>query len=114
MDQLERVLYNNFKMWNNRTAFENTTIEEDFAEYMNETFQIAENYINILDILNTMILPEASEANAVRQNQISCSNGEENLNSDIELGDVVTSGKGEFTSFSLKEHFLNNICNCFS
>ena len=81
---------------------------------MNETFQIDENDINILDILKTMILPEAAEANAVLQNQISCSKGQENLNPDTEQGDVVTSGKGEFTSFCLQEYFLNSICNLFS
>ena len=51
-------------------------IEKDMEDYMAQTFQIEiGSSVNILDILNTMIAPNADEtlaANAVRENVFAC------------------------------------------
>ena len=81
MDQVEKVLYANFKNWTNGRLFGNNTTADDLAEYMREEFQIEDDRVNILDILNTMISPEAAEANSVRQYQLSCAKGEQESDS---------------------------------
>ena len=72
MGNVERVLYHNFKKWEQT---QQNTVEEMFGEYLEETFQIREQGTSILDILNTMISPsdEASGANTVRRNVLACS-----------------------------------------
>ena len=81
MGLVEKVLYANFKKWqDNKTKnFKgNNTMEEDFALYMKDEFQITEKETTILDILDTMIAPssEASGANGVRENQLACKGNE--------------------------------------
>ena len=84
--QVEKVLYTNFKNWVERNTFENTAADAAYAKYMDEEFQIEEKGVNIMDILNTMILPEASEANAVRQHQLSCVKKEKTISRPEENG----------------------------
>ena len=76
---VEKVLRDNFEAWNKLHNEKNTTedeksINDNFALYMQKFFQIHDRNLNIMDILNTMILPETSGANAVRQNQVACFN----------------------------------------
>ena len=71
----EKVLFHNFKKWEQEQSVKDKkSTEESFEEYLEETFQIHEKGTNILDILNTMISPsdEASGANAVRSNELAC------------------------------------------
>ena len=76
MGNVEKALYNNFKNWDETQPDTQKSLEDRFAQYMEETFQIRDKDMNILDILNTMISPsdEASGADAVRQNELACSN----------------------------------------
>ena len=84
LDTVEKVLLHNFYLWN-ETRGEGGEARDDgdavagseedlFYLYMEEVFQISEKNISILDILSTMISPAASDTNAVRQNEIACSN----------------------------------------
>ena len=76
MGNVEKVLFHNFKKWEQKLAVKDKqkSIEDSFAEYLKETFQIHEKGMNILDILNTMISPsdEFDGANAVRMNEVAC------------------------------------------
>ena len=73
MDLVEKVLYNNFKTWNEKRTTPNNTINDDFAEYMKEIFQIQDKSLNILDILKMVVVnDESSDAQIVNQNEITC------------------------------------------
>ena len=76
MGNVEKILYHNFKQWKQKQAVkdQHKSIEDSFAEYLKETFQIHEKGTNILDILNTMISPshEVDGVNAVRRNEVAC------------------------------------------
>ena len=76
MGNVEKVLFYNFKQWEQSQPVLDVQkrLEEKFADYMEEAFQITEKDMNILDILNTMISPsnEATGANAIRQNELAC------------------------------------------
>ena len=77
MGLVEKVLYTNFKKWQDNQTINfngNNAMEEDFALYMKDVFQVKDHGTNILDILDTMIAPssEASGANGVRENQMAC------------------------------------------
>ena len=76
MGNVEKILYHNFKQWKQKQAIkdQHKSIEDSFAEYLKETFQIHEKGTNILDILNTMISPsgEVDGVNAVRRNEVAC------------------------------------------
>ena len=81
LDTVEKVLLHNFYLWNETRDGDGAggddvagSAEELFSLYMEEVFQISEKNLSILDILSTMISPEASGTNAVIQNQIACSN----------------------------------------
>ena len=81
MDMVEKVLLHNFDVWNQTRGNDNddgdgaaASVEDLFSMYMEEVFQISQTNMTILDILSTMISPEASGTNAVRQNEIACSN----------------------------------------
>ena len=54
---------------------------KDLAEYMEETYEIPNVEVNILDILNTMIAPNNAEAslaaNAARENFAACKENDE-------------------------------------
>ena len=68
---VERALESNYIKWvENKQGNEDDLVER----YMQETFQIQDNSINILDLIDTMVAPsdEATEANFVRQNQEAC------------------------------------------
>ena len=69
MDLVEKVLFKDFIKWRKDSS---ESLEDDFSMFMLEMFQIQENGTNILDILNTMVSPETSAANAVRKNQMAC------------------------------------------
>ena len=77
MGNVEKVIFYNFKQWEQSQPIlaVQKTLEEKFEDYMEETFQIRERGLSILDILNTMISPsnEATGANAIRQNELACS-----------------------------------------
>ena len=77
MGLVEKVLYTNFKKWQDNQTINfngNNAMEEDFALYMKDVFQVKDKGTNILDILDTMIAPssEASGPNGVRENQMAC------------------------------------------
>ena len=76
MDLVEKVLYENFNNWKATKSIPggSSSDHEQFSVFMNETFQI-EDEINILDILTTMISPEAAEKNSVKKNEIACAGG---------------------------------------
>ena len=71
LDRVEKILLNNFEAWKNLSR-EEKKVEDEFGLYMQEVFQISDRNVNILDILSTMILPEGSGTNAVRQNEVAC------------------------------------------
>ena len=77
MDNVEKVLYNNFRKWNENqdSSTRQAPLENRIARYMKETFQITNPGMSILDVLNMMVSPsdEASNAEAVKQNQVACS-----------------------------------------
>ena len=64
-------LYNHFLNWK-ETHKSNAADSELIYEYMKEKFQITDNKITILDILNTIISPEAEQTNSVTQNTVAC------------------------------------------
>ena len=76
MGNVEKVLFHNFKQWEQKQVVkgQQKSVEESFAEYLKETFQIHEKGTNILDILNTMISPsdEVDGVNAIRRNEEAC------------------------------------------
>ena len=83
LDTVEKVLLHNFYLWSETRGDGGDGGDDDsvagsadelFSLYMEEVFQISEKNLSILDILSTMILPEASGTNAVRKNEIACSN----------------------------------------
>ena len=76
MDLVEKVLYANFNNWkaSKSNSDDSAAQNELFSVFMNETFQI-ENEMSILDILTTMISPEAAERNTVKKNEIACAGG---------------------------------------
>ena len=71
MDTVERVLFHNFRKWNNDQPVNGSiaTLDDRLAVYFKETFQITEKGPGILDILSMMISPsaEASDANSTRE-----------------------------------------------
>ena len=76
MDNVEKVLYQDFKKWNSSQSNNKgeTSLEERFAAFLKERFQIKEKGMSLMDILNTMVAPsdEAADTNSVRRNQIAC------------------------------------------
>ena len=76
MDNVERAVLEDFKKWmkdHERKGIEN--IRKDLAEYMVQIYQITDQDINILDILDMMIAPDVETsfaANGVRANVIAC------------------------------------------
>ena len=70
MDLVEKVLYSNFEQW--RKTASNETSEDEFSLFMKEKYQIKEAGLTILDILNTMISPQAAGTNSVSKNQLAC------------------------------------------
>ena len=75
-DLMEMLLKNNYLKWvESRKKMDDVSTER----YMLDTFQIKNNSINIVDIIDTMISPseESTEANFVRQNQLACKNSKE-------------------------------------
>ena len=76
MELVEKVLYNNFRNWNENQEQKGTeeTAKKDFARYMEETFQIDNNTTNIMDILDMVAAPnvESSSANIVQKNEKAC------------------------------------------
>ena len=93
MENIEKVLFHNFKKWEQKQSFKKS-MEESFEEYLKEAFQIHEKGTNILDILNTMISPsdEASGANAVRSNALACASKNERRKRETSI-DTSTSKK---------------------
>ena len=79
MDNVEKVLYNDFQRFLQDQDFHNGTTggqKELYNKYMKEVFQIKEEgTTDILEILSTMISPSdaASGANAIRKNELACS-----------------------------------------
>ena len=47
-------------------------LEEDLTAFMSEVFQLEEPGLNIMDILETMMSPDAGGQNAVARNQAAC------------------------------------------
>ena len=89
MENVEKVLFHNFKKWEQKQSVKDKkSMEESFEEYLKETFQIHEKGTNILDILNTMISPsdEASGANAVRSNALACASKNERRKRETSIG----------------------------
>ena len=73
MDTVEKVLYDNFREWDNlKTNNPEQTMEFRFREYMREVFMITEEGIDIMDILNALISDEAWETKAVRKHEVAC------------------------------------------
>ena len=84
MEKVEKVLLHNFHVWNETRGDGGDddgdgSVEDLFSLYMEKVFQLSEKNITILDILSTMISPEATPSNAVRQNEIACSNEAEQI-----------------------------------
>jgi hypothetical protein len=79
MGLVEKVLYNNFLKWNISQTQENRSnlVEEQVSAFMKDVFEIEDKGINIMDILDTMIAPEASASNAIRKHQVSCAKKKE-------------------------------------
>ena len=74
LDNVERLLYQDFVKWrsyksNNATE---TSLEDQFAAFLNERFQIEKKGVSLMDVLNMMVSPneEAVNANLVRENLI--------------------------------------------
>ena len=79
MTNVEKKIGGNFVAWRRENARHEESMEgkeKDMEDYMAQTFQIEiGSSVNILDILNTMIAPNADEtlaANAVRENVFAC------------------------------------------
>ena len=73
MDAVEKVLYDNFREWDNlKTDNPEQTMEFRFREFMREVFMITEEGIDIMDILNALISDEAWETKAVRKHEVAC------------------------------------------
>ena len=76
MGLIERALYQNFEKWmeEHGSSRDNTSLNEEFFNYMKEEFQIKERGESILDLLSTMIAPssESSASSAVMKNQQAC------------------------------------------
>ena len=76
--------FNNWRKERGRTRVDN--VEEDLAEYMFETYLIANAEWNILDILNTMIAPDNAESslgvNGARENFAACAGKEKDMDDD--------------------------------
>ena len=83
MGNVEKVLFHNFKKWEEEqtTIDKEQPLEDTFADYMKQTFQIYDKGTSIIDILNTMISPseEASGANAIRNNEQACATKKRNI-----------------------------------
>ena len=75
-----KKLYNRYLTWKEKSG---STAEDSelIYEYMKEKFQITSKNITILDILNTLISPEAEQTNSVTQNSIACAQQNNNNNS---------------------------------
>ena len=77
LEKVEKILLRNFYAWNETRDDDGYDIagsaEDQFSLYMEEVFQISDRNITILEILSTMISPEATATNAVRMNEIACS-----------------------------------------
>ena len=75
MELVKKVLYNNFNIWNQKRSTTNESFKEDFAQYMQETFQIDYEGFNILDILNMVVAnsEESSNSQIIKQNEVACS-----------------------------------------
>ena len=71
MELVDKVLYNNFNHWR-KLHDNNNSLQDDFSDFMLEYFQITDKDTNILDILNTMISPESSAVNEVREHRLAC------------------------------------------
>ena len=88
MGLAEKVLYNNFLEWREENEAENT-LEEDFAKYMFDVFQIKKKGLNILDILSTLVAPASLEFNEIRQTEQACLNVTESDNGEVKTTEVV-------------------------
>ena len=89
MDNVKIALQHNFKKWRGEMGKKDVNlVAQDFAEYMEEKFQISSNGSNeerpnILDMLDTMIASDAEASvasNGVRQNALACSEGKTSVN----------------------------------
>ena len=73
MDLVEKVLFNDFMKWKSQTSLNQAnSFEDQLSQFMLERFQILDKGTNILGILNTMISPETSAANEVKENHLAC------------------------------------------
>ena len=79
MTNVEKKIGENFVAWRRENARHEESmedIEKDMEDYMAQTFKIETgSSINLLDILNTMIAPNADQtlaANAIRENVFAC------------------------------------------
>jgi hypothetical protein len=70
-DLVERVLETNFEDWKLRKK---DNEDKSLDQYMLEIFQIEDENVNVLDIIDTIVAPsdESTEANFVMQNQLAC------------------------------------------
>ena len=83
MGLVEKVLYNNFKIWNETQPRKEETMKERFSEYMKQTFQINDAGISIIDILNMVLAKteESSNTQIIKQNELACkSNKTDDMN----------------------------------
>ena len=71
MDQIEMVLLSEFEKWKQGRK-SNDSMENWYAHFMKEEFGINDENINIMDVISTMIHPEAFDSNIIRQNHLSC------------------------------------------
>ena len=88
MGLAEKVLYNNFLEWREENGAGNN-LEENFAKYMFDVFQIKKKGLNILDILSTLVAPASFESNEIRQTEQACLNVTKSENGEVETIKVV-------------------------
>ena len=69
----------------------NDKTKQEFSQFMKDVFQIDEEGINIMDMLNTMIAPQAAGTNEIRQNEQACAEKIKRKKREVKLHDSVAS-----------------------
>ena len=96
MGMVEKVVYNHFNKWkkekykSKHLPVDDKT-KEEFSQFMKDMFQIDEEGINVMDMLNTMIAPQAAGTNEIRQNEQACAEKIKRNKREVKLHDSVAS-----------------------
>ena len=77
MELVKKAIYNKFLLWKKSQGLDEEEDAEDLKKFLKDIFQITKDDTRLMEILDTMINPDAAATKAIINNERACAKSDE-------------------------------------